>query len=116
MTHENGYKYPRVKIRDNLEAYRILEEEATYYGKSVGEFVADLAITWTKMLKGESNPYWPVMFQPMSSTSGNGQHAPVPEAPSLEEARKRREAEELEVKQRKAARLAAARAELNEDK
>lgn len=112
MTHRNGYDYPRVKIREDIEAYNILAQEAAYYGKTVGEFIADLSITWTKMLKGESNPYWPVMFQP----AGNGTQLPSPHfeatATSLEEARQRREAEEQEQRIRKEARLASARAEL----
>ncbi len=113
MPLSDKYAYPRVKIVRDSEAWSIIEDQAAYYGKSEGDLISDIAIAWTKMLKGEWNLHWPVFMANVTANNGNGaQPAPLP--PGSEEARRKREEEERKQRERKEARLAAARAELLE--
>lgn len=110
---DKACEYPRVKIRRDIEAWRMLQEEATAYGKTPGEFISDLAIAWTRMRAGVWNPYWPLPVAMLPTSEGAG-FLPQDRTGSPEEERRRREEHEREQRERKEARLAAARAELLE--
>ena len=110
MPLSDKYAYPRVKIGRESEAWEVIEQQAAYYGKTEGELIGDIAIAWTKMLKGEWNLHWPVFMANVTNNSGNGtQSSPFP---GNEEGRRKREEEETRLRERKESRLAAARAEL----
>lgn len=112
MPQSEKYEYPRVKIPKagesredeamNGEALRILQEEAAYYGMTLGELISLLAIGWTKLRKGELTLFWPVGVA--AGTNGNSEHHPE----------KSQAEDEREQQERKEARLAAARAALLE--
>ena|SRR5579871_3050081 len=114
MSLSEKYAYPRVKIVRESKAWEILAQEASSYGKTEGELIADLAITWTKMIKGEWNLHWPVfMANMMGGAIENNKPIPSP-SPSNDALLRKREEEERRQQERKEARLAAARAELLE--
>jgi hypothetical protein len=110
MPLSDKYAYPRVKIVHESEAWEVIEQQAAYYGKTEGELIGDIAIAWTKMLKGEWNLHWPVFMANVTNNSGNG--AGQTPFPGSEETRRKREEDEKKQQERMEARKAAARAEL----
>ena len=117
MTFSDKSRYFRVRFPKG-EALERLQEEAAYYGKSEGELIADVALAWTKMLKGEWNFHWPLALPmpPMLAGQATSGTLPVaettPAAQREAEARAAREEAERKQRERREARLAAARAEL----
>ena len=111
MPLSDKYAYPRVKIVSKSEAWEVIKQQALDYGKTEGELIGDIAIAWTKMLKGEWNLHWPVF---MANVTNNGNGAGQTPFPGNEEARRKREEEEKKQQERMEARKAAARAELLE--
>lgn len=116
MTRPKGFDYPRVKIPNEEhaskgEAKAILEAEAKYYGKTLADFISDLAIAWTKMKKGEWNQYWPLHSPQMIVTASE---APVAQPQKEAEAEEERKRKEEEARRREALKNAA-RAELLDD-
>ena len=120
MPRSDKYCYVSVRLPKG-EALERLQEEAAYYGKSERELIADVALAWTKMLKGEWNFHWPLALPmpplpPMLAGQATSGTPPVaettPAAQREAEARAAREEAERKQRERREARLAAARAEL----
>lgn len=109
MTRPKGFDYPRVKIPSDGDAKLMLQAEADYYGKTLGELISDIAMAWTKMKRGEWNQYWPLQA-PQTIVPGG-----VPVVQKNTEAEEEQKRKEEDKRRRAEALKAAARAELLDD-